>query len=241
LVGSGLVPTVCGLPCSSSSTCLRRMGGWRRLQHRPRSRSICLSLDLSTCAACRWSCWGWFPNQTSPASACHLQCWNQQMCTISPPAGSLWGAWACKGGDTHLKISLLFWRFNSSAFFVLQVIIHEVDAYILWVMHECSSETSTQSPEIKFNYTVLFFLFCNLLCFTKWFTKLENHFTRVNDICAAWFKFSFLFCWIKDLYQCLIHLCALILYQVQKLVWETCASRYGPIPLHQRSFNTSIL
>jgi hypothetical protein len=26
-------------------------------------------------------------------------------------------------------------------------------------MDECSSETSTQSPEIKFNYTMLFFFF----------------------------------------------------------------------------------
>ena len=54
---------------------------------------------------------------------------------------------------------MLFFEDLILLFYGLQVIIHEVDAYIVQVMNECSSQTSTQSPEIKLNYAKLFFFF----------------------------------------------------------------------------------
>ena len=54
---------------------------------------------------------------------------------------------------------MLFFEDLILLLFGLQVIIYEVNAYIVQVMDECSSQTSTQSPVIKFNYNMLFFFF----------------------------------------------------------------------------------
>ena len=114
-LAAGWSPIVCGLPSSSSSSCLRRMGGWCRLQHRPRSRSIFLVFGSFHLRCMSMKLLGLISKPDS-ANFC-----------LSPPMlkpTNVYNFSSCRkslrrlglqGGDTYWRL-VFFWRFSFPAF-----------------------------------------------------------------------------------------------------------------------------